>query len=120
MDEIIETKNETKIELNEYIELKVLIPSETDIATFDGITEMVRKITRAAGTILPTRRKRIYTSINAKWDEKLTTEFIEDFNVKKLSVEKIMKKYDLKTTDPNNKNFIQKKIYYLKMKFNIK
>ena len=104
--------NQTTIEVNKYITLVIKVPSEIDIATYDGVTEMVRRINRAVGTIIPgTSRTGRGTGKQMTPEER--KEFIEFY--KKNGAQKTMEKYNL----PDTKR-VQQKVWYLKNKFGLK
>lgn len=103
---------DTTIKLNEYITLVVKTPTTTDIATYDGIAMIVRRISKAVGTILPTTRKK-YQRSNSKWNEESAKEFVNFYY--KNGSEETAKKYNL----PHSKTASQTK-YVLVNKFNLK
>ncbi len=108
----------TKIKLNEYISLEVEVPEETDIATFDGIGEMIRRIHKVSGGIISTQpqEKRGDAGRKTRWTKETARQFIE--NSYNMSDDEVIEKYNIKTID--KRGYIQKTRTYLRMKHNIK
>ncbi len=115
-----------EIRMSEYVDLTVKLPTKCDIGTFSSITEMVRRINKSIGTIMPVSTvKRAYNfkkpiNINkAIWDKQRVKEFMQDYT-DKVSNDDMMAKYDLKTSREDIRGFLGRTAHYLKTKYNIK
>ena len=109
-------RNVTRIELNEFMTLEITVPTETDIATYDGISEMVRKMNRVIGGIIPSK-KRSGNGNGPRLTKEQSLQFVKD--AKHMSSDELIEKYELKTIDEPS-NFIKKKVMYIKNRYNIK
>ena len=104
-------ENKTIVKLNEYITIVVSIPQETDIATFEGIVEFIRKIRKSTGvlgvSVAGTSHRK---SSKSKWTLEKAKMYIADKKV--LTNNDMIKKYGL----PDSKK-VSHMNWYLHKKF---